>query len=88
MQIYSDFEKLIMNYFITEGYKDVAEKFALETYTVPEKSLNLIKERLDIRNLVQSGKIQEAIEKVNDSYPEVGVNVSHFIFVIGKNIKY
>lgn len=60
-----------MNYFVTEGYKEVAERFAAETSTIPETSLEFIKERLKIRNLVQSGKIQEAIERVNDLYPEV-----------------
>lgn len=60
-----------MNYFITEGYKEVAEKFAVEANLQPEISLDLIEERLEIRNLIQSGKIQEAIEKVNDLYPEV-----------------
>ncbi|KAJ3209488.1 Glucose-induced degradation complex subunit [Clydaea vesicula] len=60
-----------MNYFMIEGFKDAAEKFSKEANLVPSFDLNSIKDRMIIRNAVQSGNIDEAIERVNDLDPEI-----------------
>ncbi|ORY12276.1 hypothetical protein LY90DRAFT_708722 [Neocallimastix californiae] len=66
-----DLNKLIMNYLVIEGYKDAAEKFSQESGLQPSVDLLYIEERMDIRNTIQSGNIDEAIEKVNDLDPEI-----------------
>ncbi len=53
-----------------EGYKDAAEQFALESGLKPSIDLASIEDRMVIRNSVQSGNIDEAIERVNDLDPE------------------
>jgi len=60
-----------MNYLVIEGYKDAAEKFSAESGLQPPVDLSSIEDRMNIRNAVQSGNIEEAIEKVNDLDPEV-----------------
>ena len=68
-----------MNYLVIEGYKDAAENFALETGLSPSVDLSSIQDRMDIRNAVQAGRIEEAIERVNDLDPEVA-NIFKDIF--------
>lgn len=60
-----------MNYLVIEGYKDAAEKFAEETGMEPTVELESIEDRMNIRNSVQAGEIDQAIEQVNDLDPEV-----------------
>jgi len=62
-----------MNYLVIEGYKDAAEKFSQESGLQPSVDLLYIEERMNIRNTIQSGNIDEAIEKVNDLDPEVSI---------------
>ena len=67
-----DLNKLVMNYLMIEGYKDAAEKFAQEANLNPEHfDMTAIEDRMVIRNAIQNGYIDEAIEKVNDLDPEV-----------------
>jgi hypothetical protein len=67
----TDLNKIIMNYLIIEGYKDAAENFQLESGTQPEIDLNSILSRMAIRNAVQMGDIDQAIQLVNDLNPEI-----------------
>ncbi|KAI8804988.1 CTLH/CRA C-terminal to lish motif domain-containing protein [Cladochytrium replicatum] len=67
----TDLNKLIMNYLVIEGYKDAAEKFSLESGISPTIDLSSIENRMKIRNAVQCGNIDEAIERVNDLDPEI-----------------
>lgn len=60
-----------MNYLMIEGYKDAAERFASESGLQPSIDLSSIEDRMVIRNAVQNGDIDEAIERVNDLDPEV-----------------
>ncbi|KXS20045.1 hypothetical protein M427DRAFT_52312 [Gonapodya prolifera JEL478] len=66
-----DLNKLVMNYLIIEGYKDAAEKFGQEANLQPAVELASIEDRMTIRNAVQRGSIDEAIERVNDLDPEI-----------------
>jgi hypothetical protein len=66
-----DLNKLVMNYLVIEGYKDAAEKFAHETGLEPTVELESIEDRMNIRNAVQNGDIDQAIAQVNDLDPEV-----------------
>lgn len=67
----SDLNKLVMNYLVIEGYKDAAEKFSNECGLEPNVDLESIQDRMNIRNAIQAGNIEEAIERVNDLNPEV-----------------
>ena len=66
----SDLNKLIMNYLVIEGFKDAAVKFSSETKIDPMVNLESIQDRMNIRNSVQEGNIEHAIEQVNDLDPE------------------
>ncbi|KAH6580935.1 hypothetical protein BASA50_002096 [Batrachochytrium salamandrivorans] len=66
-----DLNKLVMNYLIIEGYKDAAEKFSAESGLVPSVDLATVEDRMNIRNAIQNGNIEAAIEQVNDLDPEI-----------------
>jgi len=67
----ADMNKLIMNYLVTEGFKEAAEKFQLESGINPLIDLDNLDHRIKIRDAIQNGKIQEAISMVNRLYPEL-----------------
>ena len=56
---------------LLQGYVDAAEVFHKESNTKPGVDLAAITDRMEIRKAVQSGDIQQAIERVNDLNPEV-----------------
>ncbi|PRP85898.1 hypothetical protein PROFUN_06172 [Planoprotostelium fungivorum] len=60
--------QLIMNYFMIEGYKEAAQNFQQESAAV---DLETISERVNIRNLMESGRVEEAVECTNDMNPEI-----------------
>jgi len=64
-----------MNYLIVEGYKDAAEHFVTESGLETTFDFGSIRERMEIRNAIESGNIEEAIEKVNDLDPEVSCSL-------------
>ncbi|KAJ3167707.1 hypothetical protein HDU88_002154 [Geranomyces variabilis] len=66
-----DLNKLVMNYLVIEGYKDAAEKFSLESGLQPGIDLSSIQDRMSIRNAIQAGDVESAIERVNDLDPEI-----------------
>lgn len=68
----SDMNKLVMNYLSTEGYKEAAEKFAVETGVKTAVDLSAIDSRMKIRSAIQNGGIEEAIEMINNIDPDVG----------------
>ncbi|KAH7545948.1 hypothetical protein FEM48_Zijuj01G0148200 [Ziziphus jujuba var. spinosa] len=66
-----DMNKLVMNFLVTEGYVDAAEKFRLESGTEPDIDLATITDRMAVKKAVQCGNVEDAIEKVNDLNPEI-----------------
>jgi len=62
-----------MNYLVIEGYKDAAEKFAEEAQMNIQIDLKTIEKRMNIRNAIQNGMVEEAVEMVNDLDPEVNI---------------
>lgn len=64
-----------MNYFVIEGYKDAAETFSQECGLLPSIDVDSIQDRMNIRNAIQNGNVEEAIERVNDLNPEVIYNL-------------
>ena len=63
--------KLVMDYLITEGYPESAQALAEEANINPNAELELIQERVEIRNLIYAGDIQTAIERINELNPQV-----------------
>lgn len=66
-----DMNKLVMNFLVTEGYVEAAEKFQMESGTEPDIDLGTITDRMAVRKAVQCGHVEDAIEKVNDLNPEI-----------------
>ncbi|ONL95756.1 LisH and RanBPM domains containing protein [Zea mays] len=66
-----DMNRLVMNFLVTEGFVDAADKFRIESGTQPEIDLAIIADRMEVKRAVQSGNVQEAIEKINDLNPTV-----------------
>ncbi|KAL4464425.1 hypothetical protein ABPG72_010912 [Tetrahymena utriculariae] len=61
-----DMNKLIMNFFLIEGYKEAAEKFREESQTeISDKDLECMQPRIDIRKLILNGQIDEAINELD-----------------------
>lgn len=67
----ADMNRLIMNYLVTEGFKEAAEKFQKESGLQPSIELDTLDERIKIREAIQTGRIQEAISLVNSLHPEL-----------------
>ena len=60
-----------MDYLITEGYPSAAEKFAMEANLGPRDDDTFINERVQIRDSIHRGDLQQAIELINELNPEV-----------------
>ncbi|XP_051525104.1 glucose-induced degradation protein 8-A homolog isoform X2 [Myxocyprinus asiaticus] len=67
----ADMNRLIMNYLVTEGFKEAAEKFRMESGIEPNVDLDSLDERIKIREMVLKGQIQEAIALINSLHPEL-----------------
>ena len=53
-----------------QGYVEAAQVFEAESATAPGVDLGAITDRMEIRKAVQSGNMEEAIERVNDLNPQ------------------
>ncbi|XP_020242136.1 glucose-induced degradation protein 8 homolog isoform X2 [Asparagus officinalis] len=73
-----DVNKLVMNFLVTEGYADAAEKFRIESGT-EHIDLATITDRMAVKKALQSGNVQDAIEKVNDLNPEI-LDTNHQLY--------
>jgi len=76
----ADMNKLIMNYLVTEGFKEAAEKFQKESGVETSVDLDSIDLRIRIKELILQGQIQEAIALVNDFHPELLDNDRYLYF--------
>ena len=66
-----DMNKLVLNYLIIEGYKEAVIKFTKESNLTCEYDLELLEKRIQIRNLIIKGKIDEAINLINNINSEI-----------------
>jgi hypothetical protein len=80
--VYSDLNRLIMDYLVIEGYTSAAEEFSKEAEVKDTMNVDfgLIESRMNIKRAVHRGDIKEAIEKVNDLNPEVGEKSFHLFY--------
>eukprot|EP00033_Pygsuia_biforma_P003435 GCRY01003764.1.p1 GENE.GCRY01003764.1~~GCRY01003764.1.p1 ORF type:complete len:231 (-),score=51.38 GCRY01003764.1:842-1534(-) len=68
----SEVNRLVMEYLVTEGYLDAAEKLKKEAdCEVSHRNEVAMHERVAIRNAIQEGRIPEAINLTNDLNPEI-----------------
>ncbi|XP_045837661.1 glucose-induced degradation protein 8 homolog isoform X3 [Meles meles] len=67
----ADMNRLIMNYLVTEGFKEAAEKFRMESGIEPSVDLETLDERIKIREMILKGQIQAAIALINSLHPEL-----------------
>ncbi|KAG6862396.1 hypothetical protein C0995_011836 [Termitomyces sp. Mi166 len=67
----SDLNRLIMDYLVIEGYKRAAEEFSQEADIAPPVDFESIESRMNIREALQRGDIDDAITRVNDLNPEI-----------------
>ncbi|TYI78945.1 hypothetical protein E1A91_D06G250100v1 [Gossypium mustelinum] len=66
-----EMNKLVMNFLVTEGYAEAVAKFRMETGTEPDMDVAMIMDRMAVKEAVQCGNVEDAIEKVNDLNPEI-----------------
>lgn len=76
----TDMNKLIMNYLVTEGFKEAAEKFSIESGIQPSVDLNSLDDRINIRQAIMDGRIMEATALINSLYPELLDNDRYLYF--------
>ena len=67
-----------MDYLVREGYPAAAQKFAAEANMPMVPEYEPIQARVSIRNDIYAGKIETAIEKINEVAPQVNAS-SHAI---------
>lgn len=60
-----------MSLISTEGFKEAAEKFRMESGIEPSVDLDSLDERIKIREMILKGQIQEAIALINSMHPEL-----------------
>lgn len=72
--------RLIMNYLVTEGFKEAAEKLSKEANIGADIDLSSLDDRIKIRDAIRDGRITEATDIVNKLYPELldSDNYLHF----------
>jgi len=75
-----DMNRLIVDYFLTEGFKEAAEKFHKESGTKPTTDSDTLDERIKIRGAIEHGKIADAIFLVNNLHPELLDNDKYLFF--------
>ncbi|WOL01003.1 hypothetical protein Cni_G09716 [Canna indica] len=66
-----DMNKLVMNFLISEGFVEAAEKFRIESGTETNVHLSTTIDRIAVLKSVQAGNVVDAIEKVNVMNPEI-----------------
>src|ERR1700761_4221574 len=69
----SELNQLVMDYLVIGGYKNAAEYFGQEANVAPPVDLKSIESRMNIREALQRGDVQDAITRVNDLNPEVRI---------------
>uniref|UniRef100_A0A0B7BU81 CTLH domain-containing protein n=2 Tax=Arion vulgaris TaxID=1028688 RepID=A0A0B7BU81_9EUPU len=76
----ADMNKLIMNYLVTEGFKEAAEKFSAESGVEPSVNLDSLDDRIRIRQAILEGRATDAIAIINSLYPELLDNDRYLFF--------
>jgi len=65
-----EMNRIVMDYLVVEGYKDAAGCFERESGEQPGADLSTVESRMKIRQALQKGDVQLAVEMTNDVNPE------------------
>jgi hypothetical protein len=65
---------------VVEGFSDAAVEFARETGISSTIDQDAIQERMEIRQAVADGRVEEAVRRVNELDPEVSRTIHSFLF--------
>ena len=79
----SELNLLIMDYLISEGFKEAAERFKVEAGLELDRgsdSKDQIDQRIAIRTAIEEGQLKRAIQLINSYYPELIDNNRHLFF--------
>lgn len=68
---YREINNIIMNYLVNQGYAGSAQKFAQELNLADPTGPDGMDQRVRVRDLIHMGKIDEAIELINEFDPAV-----------------
>ena len=77
-----------MDYLVIEGYKSAAEEFSQEANLTPPVDFESIESRMDIREALQRGDVEDAITRVNDLNPEVCVHFAMYFWTGKEGLKF
>lgn len=58
-----------LSFCLAEGYQEAAEHFQNEANIEPDENASTLQERMQIREAVQSGKIENAFQLINSHFP-------------------
>ena len=64
-------DALVFDYLLIEGFSEAAVEFARETGLAADVDHAMIQERVEIREAVEEGRVEEAVRRVNELDPEV-----------------
>ncbi len=67
----AELDKLVMEYLVKEGFKASVQAFQTETGIDPGVNMAIMDDQIKIREAVEAGNIQTAMELVNDVDPEI-----------------
>ncbi|CAI8006551.1 Glucose-induced degradation protein 8 homolog [Geodia barretti] len=67
----AEINKVVMEYLVKEGFKDAVGAFQEESGIDPGINMSMLDDQIRIRDAVEAGSIQEAVELVNDVDPEI-----------------
>jgi hypothetical protein len=70
-----DLNALVFDYLLIEGFPSAAVEFARETGLPHDIDHDLVRERMEIRECVEEGRVEEAVRRVNELDPEVSFSV-------------
>lgn len=66
-----DLNALVLEYLLIEGFSEAAVEFARETGLPHDIDHAMIHERMEIREAVEDGRVEEAVRRVNELDPEI-----------------
>lgn len=67
----AELNKLVMEYLVKEGFKDAVLSFQKESGIEPGVNMAIMDDQIKIRDAIEEGSIQNAVELVNEVDPEI-----------------
>nr|XP_002127838.1 glucose-induced degradation protein 8 homolog [Ciona intestinalis] len=74
--------RLVMDYLVTEGFKEAAEKFEEETGIPSGADLTALDARIRVRDAILAGSIELAVSMINEMHPELLDNNRILLFYL------